>query len=125
MAKQHVSMRGEIIDFNRLRIANAEKVALGNAPMNARGDILGEKGTVLKTQEQIETEWAMKVAEQKDLVKTVSIKDDTVITASEPAVVETPKKQLDVDDADFVPEVAVEPAPTTASKSRRKIVESD
>lgn len=118
-------MRGDIVDFNRLRMANAEKVALGNAPMNARGDILGEKGVVLKTQEQIETEWAVKVAEQKDLVKTVSIKDDAVITASAPAPVEVPKKQLDVDDADFVPEFPVEPAPTTASKSRRKIVESD
>ena len=58
MVQRHISMRGEVIDMNRLRAVNAETPALGNASLNARGDIIGKNGIILKTQEQIEGEWA-------------------------------------------------------------------
>lgn len=51
MAKQR-TYRGEIIDFGALRAANAHAVALGNANMNARGDILGKGGKIVKTREE-------------------------------------------------------------------------
>jgi len=51
-------MRGEIIDFSALSLQNQNQIALGNARMNAKGDILGEGGIVLKTQAQVEAEWA-------------------------------------------------------------------
>jgi len=51
-------MRGEIVDFAALNMRNEQQIALGNARMNAKGDRVGDGGAVLKTQEQIEAEWA-------------------------------------------------------------------
>ena len=56
--RKTLSMRGQPIDFNRLQQANSTKAALGNANMNAKGDIIDPTGVVLKTQEEIEAEWA-------------------------------------------------------------------
>lgn len=54
-----LSMRGEWVDFNRmLTIDDGKTHALGNARMNSRGDIVNNKGQVVKTQSQIEAEWA-------------------------------------------------------------------
>lgn len=131
MAKQHISMRGEVVDFNRLRINNAEQVALGNAPLNARGDVIGTGGVILKTQEEIENEWAAKIAEQQDLTRAVNIKDQVAVEAAigiQPTPASKPEvqKQLDVEDASFDPVVETPaPAPASAPKARRKIVESD
>jgi hypothetical protein len=55
MSEKHYTARGEKIDIAALAARHAATPALGNARMNARGDILGENGIVLKTQEQIET----------------------------------------------------------------------
>jgi hypothetical protein len=48
-----ISMRGQIVDMARLAAENADKPALGNASMNARGDLLGTKGQVVKSREDI------------------------------------------------------------------------
>lgn len=58
--KPSLSMRGDAVDFAALSVKNAKQIALGNARMNAKGDILGQNGAILKTQEQIDAEWAMK-----------------------------------------------------------------
>lgn len=47
------SMRGKVIDMARLAAENSHQIALGNANMNARGDILGHSGTVIKSREQM------------------------------------------------------------------------
>lgn len=57
MSNKHYTARGEQIDMHALSMKHAKTPALGNAKMNARGDILGDNGIVLKTQEQIEEEW--------------------------------------------------------------------
>ena len=43
----HTTMRGRGIDFNSLIRQHATTVALGNANMNAKGDIIGQGGAVL------------------------------------------------------------------------------
>jgi hypothetical protein len=117
MVERHISMRGEVVDFNRLRLANPTTPALGNASMNARGDILGQNGTILKTQEQVDAEWAAMVAAQQAPAP-VDLKDHAAMSAAGgPAIPRQPQKQLDVDDADFDPDAAAKP--------RRKIIESD
>lgn len=141
MAQQHISMRGNVVDFNKLRMQNAEKPALGNASMNARGDILSQEGVVIKTQEQVEQEWAARMAEQHEVTRSVNIKDQAAMSAaagvaapvahpetkttntSAPATKEyqappgLQPKVVDLADKDFDPE--------STPKSRRKIVESD
>jgi hypothetical protein len=51
------SMRGASVDMARLSAENAHKIAIGNASMNARGDRIGPGGTVVKTHEQITSEY--------------------------------------------------------------------
>lgn len=117
MATRHISMRGEVVDMNRLRTVNAETVALGNANLNARGDIIGKGGIVLKTQEQIEAEWDANRVAREESVKKADIKADKLI----PDVVAPRKveKNIEVEDQDFNPSTA------STKTSRRKITESD
>lgn len=51
------SARGREVDMDALRNVNEESVAVGNARMNARGDVLGKNGKILKTREQIAKEY--------------------------------------------------------------------
>lgn len=120
MAQRHISMRGEIIDMNRLRSVNAETVALGNANLNARGDIIGRDGTILKTEEQIVAEWEANKAAMEASIKPVDIKTDKLV----PDVTPTKKveKKIEVDDQDFNPDP---PSTATKATTRRKITETD
>ena len=121
-------MRGEPINMSALAAKHADQPALGNAQMNARGDILGKGGVVLKTQEQIEAEWAAEKARQQLTAgQSADIKAPlNVIVAGLPQ----PTKMVEADDADFDPNTAViptdtTPKPTTPPASRRKIVDAD
>lgn len=119
MVTRHISMRGEVIDMNRLRTVNADTPALGNASLNARGDIIGKGGVVLKTQEQIEAEWEANKKAREESIKPADIKSEAMVP---PAAVPQ-KKQLTADDQSFDPKPSVEPQKPAAP--RRKIVESD
>jgi hypothetical protein len=47
-----VSMRGVVIDMEALMAANESSRAVGNAGMNARGDVVGQGGKIEITREQ-------------------------------------------------------------------------
>ena len=85
------SMRGKNVDMARMAAENATKVALGNAGMNARGDKLGPGGKVIKTHEQITSEYH--TANPK-AVKQVALRNiaQEVLTPAE-AVEELKKKK--------------------------------
>ena len=51
--KPTMSMRGKVIDMDAMRAANEESRAIGNAKMNARGDVLGQNGQIEVRREQI------------------------------------------------------------------------
>lgn len=51
--KQHKSMRGKIVDMERLRKKNELTPAIGNARVNARGDELGPGGKIIRKREDI------------------------------------------------------------------------
>lgn len=59
-----ISYRGKNVDMIALEKANATKVALGNAHMNTRGDILGRGGIIVKTREDQLKEWQSRVVEE-------------------------------------------------------------
>jgi hypothetical protein len=46
-------MRGKLVDMEALRTRHAESPAIGNAKMNARGDIIAKDGSVIVPREQI------------------------------------------------------------------------
>lgn len=53
MGNTHVSMRGKLVDMERLNLQNELTPAVGNIRVNARGDELGPGGKIVKTREQI------------------------------------------------------------------------
>lgn len=55
--KTHRTYRGRPIDIDALIMMNQKSVAVGNANMNARGDILGKGGIIVKTKEAVAEEY--------------------------------------------------------------------
>lgn len=112
-------MRGEVIDMERLKMSNAEQVALGNAGKNARGDQLGPGGVIIRTQEQIEAEWEAIKAKKDAQTKAMNIKQDDGIQRALDALAPKAKKVVS-DDAGFEPTETLQP-----TTQRRKIVDND
>lgn len=57
MGKTYTSMRGREIDMEKLALQNELTPAVGNIRVNARGDLLGPGGQIIKTKEQILEEY--------------------------------------------------------------------
>jgi len=111
-----MSMRGEMIDFNRLTVTNGATPALGNANKNARGDLIDSTGTVLRTQEQITEEYARRKAAAAMAKSNMDIKADLA-----PGMIPQTKQSL-VDDAAFDPAAAAtEPASLLAAAEPPKL----
>lgn len=51
--RQHRSMRGRIVDMEKLRKRNELTPAVGNVRVNARGDELGPGGKIVKRREDV------------------------------------------------------------------------
>lgn len=54
---KHKTLRGELVDMSLFAAANSTQVAVGNASMNAAGDKIGPGGKVIRTREQILTDY--------------------------------------------------------------------
>lgn len=116
-------MRGEVIDMERLKMSNAEQVALGNASKNARGDLLGPGGVVIRTQEQIEAEWEAIRAKKEAQTKPVDLKKDDSIQRALEALAPKAKKVVS-DDVNFEPSETAQPEPVKETP-RRRIVDNN
>ena len=55
--KLYRTMQGRMVDIEKLRSMNENIRAVGNMNVNARGDILGPSGTILKSKEQVIKEY--------------------------------------------------------------------
>lgn len=53
----HRTSNGRYLDINALKIQQENAIAVGNSRMNARGDLLGSGGQIVKTRDQIMTEF--------------------------------------------------------------------
>lgn len=69
MATNHKSAKGTVLDMDRLRLANEKTIAVGNMNVNARGDLLGPGGKIIKTRAQV-------LAEKNKLNNTALEADD-------------------------------------------------
>lgn len=108
--------RGAVIDMGALAALNSTAVALGNAGMNARGDLVDRSGRVLKAREVVVQEY---YASNPKAVESVSLRDlgDEVLTPAE--AIAKWEEAARAQHAAEVPQVKVEP------KRKRKIVEED
>lgn len=111
------TMRGDTLDMGQLAAMNERKVALGNARMNTRGDIVSSDGQILKSREAVSQDYYKK---PKNAVRQVALRD----ISSE--VFQTPAEAVAKLTA---PKKAVEAAPvaaeTEAPKTKRKIEDND
>ena len=102
MRKMHRTMRGKPIDMEALRERNGKVVAAGNVRMNARGDILGAGGKIVRTREEIAQEYHAQVRPE---VERAGIADrlnamPTPKSAIDPNFYRRPQPQS-FDDVDF------------------------
>jgi len=51
--KMYRTMQGRMVDIEKLRGANENVQAVGNMKVNARGDVLGPGGTVVKPKKRL------------------------------------------------------------------------
>ena len=54
--RTYKTMQGKDIDMSKLIARNEMEVAVGNMRVNARGDLLGQGGKIVKTREQLVAE---------------------------------------------------------------------
>jgi hypothetical protein len=106
---QTLSMRGKAVDMNRLIAQNSHKRALGNANMNARGDILDQNGTITVSRESVAREYHKTV--NPKAVKQVPLRS---IRQEAATAFDTPAQA-----------VAKQKAVVAAQKTKRKIVEGE
>lgn len=119
------SMRGAVIDMARYMAQNEDAIAIGNAMMNARGDLIGPGGRVIKKREEISAEYHQSNPKS---VRKVALKElDSEVFAS-PAeamnAVNEKVKELreNKEKSALVAEANSEPPPMN---KKRKISESD
>jgi hypothetical protein len=55
--KIHKTAMGSTIDMELVRLSNETVRAVGNMPVNARGDLIDSKGAIVKSREQIVNEY--------------------------------------------------------------------
>lgn len=60
MSNMHRTAMGKFLDLNALRIQQEKTIAVGNSKQNARGDVLGTGGRVVKSRDQVMTEFYSK-----------------------------------------------------------------
>lgn len=77
------SFKGREVDMQALAIKNEKTVAIGNANMNAKGDILGKGGKIIKTREDIIKEYYEANNIKPEII---SLKSDKVSQKQEEAV---------------------------------------
>lgn len=112
------SMRGEMVDFTKYLAQNEDAIAVGNAKMNARGDIVGPGGKVIKKREEIAAEYHRS---NPKAVKQVSIKDlakEILPTPTEAVKAIREKKKEAAAAAAVVAESSTEETKTDGKKRR-------
>lgn len=79
------TMQGKTIDMDLLRKKNELTPAVGNAKVNARGDILGPGGKIVKKREDVVKEYygSRPVLDEKPAAKTV-VKEEPVVGTAQP-----------------------------------------
>ena len=55
--KMYRTMQGRMVDIDKLRSANENVQAIGNMGVNARGDILGAGGKIVKSKDEVMKEY--------------------------------------------------------------------
>ena len=114
--KIHQSMRGTVVDMEAMRASNERSVAIGNARMNTRGDIVGLGGKIVARREQLVQAY---YKDNPNGVKHMSIKDVFADDFMSPAqALENLSKQTTDTGLDM-------PSGVAGKKAARKLVDKE
>lgn len=117
--KKYLSMRGKEIDMDKMRMQNENTIAVGNANMNTRGDVI-KGGKIITRREQVVSDY---YKSNPNGVKKVNIKDDfTADNFLSPA--EALEKLIGNKDTNKSDTKNVD-SPTGVVKRGRKIIDKD
>ena len=108
----HRTMKGLVIDVEKIRMANGDKKALGNANLNARGDKLDSSGRIVKRREDIVNEYNQKRDEGIRYVGLSSIDQNIVPDNIEFRTIDEIKKDMSPDKPDNI-------------KRRKRLIDED
>lgn len=90
MKKTYKTAQGQTIDFDAIRLANEDAIAVGNMRVNARGDQLGPGGVVVKPRNQLMDEYYQIEA---DPIETILEHQNQGVTVDETPVPKKPKSK--------------------------------
>lgn len=111
------SYRGKEINFSALINKKEHTIALGNGPTcNARGDLIGKDGKIIKTREEQIKEYRESITEQSGEVSlkdpsTMSELEKTIAQYTKPEKIIVPKKKRSKDPEPVKEEPKAEPRP--------------
>ena len=105
--RMYRTMQGRMIDIEKLRSSNENIRAVGNMNVNARGDILGRGGRIIKPKEQVMREY---YEQPKGRVSDVPTK----------RIVRTPQKQP-IPQAEVIQSKVINPQPKRRTTPRPKV----
>lgn len=94
------TMRGQTVDMARMAAENSHQIALGNASMNARGDVIGSNGMVVKSREQISRDYhasnpkAVKQMALRDIKREVFVSPAEAMAAAKPPEIKVKKRRV-------------------------------
>jgi hypothetical protein len=119
MANVKRTAMGQMIDMDRLRLANESVIAVGNTRSNARGDQLGAGGQVVKTRAQIQQDYYKlntPTADEAPVAQSsrAAAEADTTVNLLQPTAEDTP----------VVASSSAAAASTTYSKPRGSFAEA-
>jgi hypothetical protein len=83
--KMYRTMQGRLIDIDKLRSSNETVRAVGNMSVNARGDVIGQGGRILKSKDDV----------MKDYYKAPKGRADDTPVKKEQVQQPIPKKQVE------------------------------
>ena len=85
-------MQGRMVDIDKLRAANETVQAVGNMSVNARGDIVGQSGRIVKTKDSVMKDYYQT---PKGVAQDTAIKREQPQPKAQPQVMNPTVKQIE------------------------------
>jgi len=89
--KLYRTMQGRMVDIDKLRAANEAVQAVGNMGVNARGDVIGQGGRVIKTKDAVMKEYYQT---PKGVAQDTAVKTEAPQPKAQPQVMNPTVKQM-------------------------------
>lgn len=89
--KLYRTMQGRMVDIDKLRAANETAQAVGNMSVNARGDVIGQGGRVIRSKSDVMKEY---YETPKGAAQDTAVKTEAPQSKAQPQVMNPTVKQI-------------------------------